>query len=235
MSGLVESALAILASAGDRTRLASENIGNMTVPGYKARRFQAEIVERKVDAGQLAPTGMQLDFAQGPLRATGNKYDLALQGEGFFVVAAPNGRLYYTRQGQFERVEDGRLLTPGGYALQQAGGGDLVVPHDRIEVTQEGVALDAGQPIGQVALAVPEAGVELVPVSGSTFAAPPDSMNEAASASVRQGMLEGANISLGDEMLSLMTATRQAEAGARLVQVYDELMGRALTTLGQRG
>ncbi|MCW4463786.1 flagellar hook-basal body complex protein [Sphingomonas sp. BT-65] len=235
MSGLVESALAILAGAGDRTRLASENIGNMTTPGYKARRFQAAIVERTVGGGEAEPAAPQLDFAQGPLRATGNKYDLALQGEGFFVVAAPNGELYYTRQGQFDRAEDGRLLSPGGYTLQQAGGGDLVVAHDRIEITQDGTALDAGQPIGQVALAVPEAGVELVPVSGSTFAAPPSGMNETAVASVRQGMLEGANTSLGDEMLSLMTATRQAEAGARLVQVYDELMGRAFTTLGQRG
>lgn len=234
MSGLVESALAILANSGHRTRIASENISNMTTPGYKGRIAFREMASEEA-ATIAAAADMRTNFAQGPLRTTGNPFDLAIQGDGFFVIAAEDGQLYYTRQGHFQRAEDGRLTTPAGHALQQAGGGDLVVQRDRVEITADGVVLEAGQPVGQIAVAAPVEGAPLAPVSGSVFAAEEAQMNEASIASIRQGMLEGSNVSLGDEMLGLMTATRQAETGARLVQVYDELMGRAFTTLGQRG
>lgn len=234
MSGLVEAALAILTGSGSRSRVASENIGNMTTPGYKKRVATTGIAFEKL-MGQDFVSEVRTNFEQGPLRATVNKFDLAIQGDGFFVVASEGGQIHYTRQGHFQREPDGRLLTPGGQALQQAGGGDLLVRHDRIEITADGTVLDGGQPIGQIALAAPIEGSHLAPVSGSVFSAPESSMREAATASIRQGMLEGSNVSLGDEMLTLMTATRQAETGARLVQVYDELMGRAFTTLGQRG
>lgn len=233
MSGLVESALAILAGSGRRTRVASDNIGNMTTPGYKARVAAAGDAFERL-AVEPAAANVRTNFAQGPLRETGNELDLAIQGEGFFVIASADGQRRYTRQGHFERAEDGRLMTSAGYALQQVGGGDLIVQHDRVEVTADGVVLDGGQPIGQIAVAAPEEGATLEPVSGSIFAAPDAGMGEVGTASIRQGMLEGSNVSLGDEMLSLMTATRHAEAGARLVQVYDDLMGRAFTTLGQR-
>ena len=57
-------------------------------------------------------------------------------------------------------------------------------------------------------------------------------MEAVAEPMIRQGMVESSNVSMGDEMVTMMAAMRQAEGGARLVQVYDELMGRALTTLG---
>lgn len=234
MTGLVESALAILSGSAHRTRVASDNIGNMTTPGYKARIAFGGPALRSAET-PVGPEGARTNFAQGPLRATGNKLDLAIQGEGFFTVASQTGEIHYTRQGQFTRDEDGRLLTAAGSALQQAGGGDLIVRDERVDITADGTVLDDGQAVGRIALAVTEEGVALAPVSGSIFAAPAAGMREADMASIRQGMLEGANVSLGDEMLTLMTATRQAESGARLVQVYDELLGRAFTTLGQRG
>lgn len=235
MTGLVESALAILTGSGHRARIASDNIGNMTTPGYKARvAFRSLSAEDAAEASSPVSES-RTSFAQGPLRSTGNKFDLAIQGNGLFVVASESGQIYYTRQGHFERAGDGRLRTSSGQLLQQAGGGDLVVRHDEVDVLADGTVVDGGLPIGQIALAAPQDPAKLTPISASVFVAPETEMGEATMASVRQGMLEGANVSLGDEMLSLMTATRQAEAGARLVQVYDELMGRAFTTLGQRG
>jgi flagellar basal-body rod protein FlgG len=58
-------------------------------------------------------------------------------------------------------------------------------------------------------------------------------MEEATSVRLRQGMVEGSNVSLGSEMVTMMTAVREAESGARLLQVYDDLIGRAITTFGQ--
>ena len=50
---------------------------------------------------------------------------------------------------------------------------------------------------------------------------------------VRQGFLESSNVALGDEMIALMEAVRRAETGQRLMNVYDDLMGRAIITFGQ--
>jgi flagellar basal-body rod protein FlgG len=52
---------------------------------------------------------------------------------------------------------------------------------------------------------------------------------------LRQGMLESSTVALGDEMVATMTALRQADAGGRVMQVWDDLMGRAVTTFGQAG
>ena len=60
-------------------------------------------------------------------------------------------------------------------------------------------------------------------------------VGEVASPELRQGMIEGSNVALADEMVSMMDALRQAEGGAHLVQTYDDLMGRAISTLGQGG
>ncbi len=60
-------------------------------------------------------------------------------------------------------------------------------------------------------------------------------MELAPDAVLRQGMIENSNVSLGDEMVETMAALRQSEVGSRLVQVYDDLLGRALSSLGQAG
>lgn len=200
--------------------------------GYKARvAFPALDItgDRRAEGAEI------VRFSNGPMRATGNSFDLAIEGNGFFVVASEAGETRYTRQGHFQRGPDGRITTAAGHVLQQAGGGDLIVESSRPEITPDGTVLAEGRPIARIAVVRAQDEVELSPVSGSMFGSAEANMVEADDFGIRQGMLEGSNVSLGDEMLSLMTATRQAETGARLVQVYDELMGRALTTLGQRG
>lgn len=233
MTGLVDSALAILSGSTHRTRVASENVGNMMTPGYKARiAFPSLVVD--ADGSPRFEGKEHVRFAAGSMRSTGNPFDLAIEGEGFFAVAAEPGQILYTRQGHFQRDTDGRLLTAQGYALQQAGGGDLIVESASATITADGTVLADGRPVARIAVARAQQLGELIPISGSVFGAAEANMVEAEAVGIRQGVLEGANVTLGDEMLSLMTATRQAETGARLVQVYDELMGRAFTTLGQR-
>lgn len=208
----------------------------MTTSGYKARTaFQALPLE--ATAGPQIPKGERINLAAGPLQSTGNPFDLAIQGNGFFVLASEDGQVFYTRQGHFQRDAHNRVVTTGGHALQQAGGGDLIIEGEQVEILADGVVLTDGRPVAQIALATlgPGTGAQLTPVSGSIFSAAESDIVEIPAAGIRQGMIERSNVSLGDEMLTLMNATRHAETGARLVQVYDELMGRAFTTLGQRG
>jgi flagellar basal-body rod protein FlgG len=74
----------------------------------------------------------------------------------------------------------------------------------------------------------------LQPLGGSAFTAAGE-MEEVAEPGLRQGMVEASNVTLSDEMTAMMATLRHAETGARLVTVYDELLGRAIQTLGQVG
>jgi flagellar basal-body rod protein FlgF len=70
------------------------------------------------------------------------------------------------------------------------------------------------------------------PIGGSLFAITDDQVEEVAAPELRQGMIEASNVALADEMVSMMEALRTAESGAKLVQTYDDLMGKAVSAFG---
>jgi len=176
---------------------------------------------------------LSADFSSGKIVETGNPFDLAVLGEGFFVVRNGAQQVLYTRQGQFSRASDGRLVTATGLVLQAEGGGDLVLSGETMTVGADGAVLEAGQPIGRVALAMLPADAERA--EGGAFAAAA-AEGDAASVeapALRQGAYEASNVSTADEMVAMMAALRRAESGQRLMTLYDDLMGRVLTTFGQ--
>lgn len=243
MTGLVESATAIMRMAERRLDVVAHNVANLSTPGYKRRiGFAAAVAGGDMSAirgdgregGGAVDLAVRFDRRQGGLSETGNPFDLAVSGDGYFRVRAGESMLY-TRQGQFQRDSDGLLVTPQGYVLQQAGGGDLVLDGATMAVGQDGTVSAEGRPVARIALARVVGEADLTPVGESFFAAAPDAMEETDGALVRQGMVEASNVSLGDEMTQTMVAVRQAESGARLIQLYDELMGRAASAFGGSG
>lgn len=230
LAGLVESARAILASSERSLETVSNNVSNVSTPGFK-RQISFSDVLSDVDAPD-SNSRLRADFTQGAMSASGNPLDFAISGPGFFQLRS-GSEIFYSRQGHFKVSSDRSVVTSQGYALQQAGGGDLVLDSGQIELLEDGTILVDGRPGGRVALFVPREGASLVPATGTLFRADLSSMEEATSVRLRQGMVEGSNVSLGSEMVTMMTAVREAESGARLLQVYDDLIGRAITTFGQ--
>lgn len=230
MAGLVESARAILASSEKSLETVSNNVSNVSTPGFK-RQVEFSDILSNTDF-PISRSRFRADFTQGALSVSGNPLDFAISGPGFFKLRF-GSKLFYTRQGHFKISPDGSVVTSQGYALQQAGGGDLFLDPGQTELLEDGTVLVDGRPAGRVALFVPRESGSLTPATGTLFRADPNSMQEGSSARLRQGMVEGSNVSLGNEMVTMMTAVREAESGARLVQVYDDLIGRAITTFGQ--
>ncbi len=234
MSGLIESAAAILSASESRLEVAAHNVSNSSTPGFKRQiGFSQLLATRGADIAQQV--AVRRDFAQGKLSPSGNPLDIAVSGSGFFQLRAGDATLY-SRQGQFSRAADGTVVTPQGYVLQQAGGGDLVLDHADVKILEDGTVLDGGVPVAKLAVFAPADTAALQPVGESAFAMPGGgAMDLVPDAVLRQGMVENSNVAIGDEMVTMMTALRQSEGGARLVQVYDDLLGRALSTLGQSG
>lgn len=231
--GLVEIAQAILSRSAQRVELCAQNLSNVTTPGYKARSSFDALIASGADAAASdnASRAMGVDFTGGALQNTGNPYDLALSGSGFFAVRDAGNATFYTRDGQFSRDADGKLVTADGKVLQSLSG-DLTLGPGEPKVLADGTVLSDGEPTGRIAVMNFAAGSDLKPAGGNMFVG--DAANaKPAVAEVRQGMLEASNVSTAVEMISMMVALRSAGSGQHVVQVYDDLMGRAVTAFSQ--
>lgn len=232
MGELIEIASVILKQATDRVEVNAQNIANTATPGYRRRISFAEVLAaRPNDLDPRALLSVVSDLAEGKPIDTGNPTDLAISGPGFFVVRGEQGDRY-TRSGQFHRSAEGRLMTAEGLAVQVQGGGDIRLDEGPFAVAADGMVTQGGSPLGRIAVVdfdgppPPDA-----PTSG--FDMPGNAARAVTAPTVRQGFLEASNVSVGEEMVAMMQSLRQAEAGQRVAMLYDELMGRALSTFGQ--
>lgn len=233
MGVLIDSAAAILSQSEQRLTLSAQNIANISTPGYKRRIDFSQMVGvfPQEKAGHLADLS-KFDFSVGKTIHTGNPSDLAITDAGFFAVRSGD-QILYTRQGQFSLDDDGHLVTPQGYVLQAQGGGDLTLRGPEFTVKEDGTVIQQDRPIARLQIVEFENLQVLKSGGNGIFAAPGGAALEVATANVGQGELETSNVSTGDEMIAVMEAVRRAESAQRMVNVYDDLMGRALTAFGQ--
>ncbi len=233
----------------------SNNIANMNTTGFKRQRaeFQDLLYQTisRVGAESSAqdtrlPSGIQIGVGvkaagvyrvaeQGNLTQTGNIYDLAIDGRGYFRVEMPDGSDAYARAGSFQLSANGELVTPEGYRVQPG----IVIPEDAVDVSisQTGAVQVklAGQvqmqTVGQIELATfaNEAGLEAIggnlllesAASGVPQIAVP---GEPGFGLIRQSFLETSNVNPVAEITALITAQRAYEMNSRVIQTADEMM-----------
>lgn len=202
----------------------ARNVSQSSVPGYKRQVFSLEAA----GAGPVAR--IATDLSTGLLSQTGVRGDLAIEGDGYFLVNLDN-RTLLARGGQFARAADGSLTGASGAVLLDETGAPVTVATDGFEVRPDGTVVDSGLPVARLAVVAPSDGAGLRPLGGTLFeAAAVTPVNEPR---VRQGMLELSNVRTVEEMTGVMLALRMAETGSRLIQAYDSLTGQAITTLGR--
>lgn len=229
MADFFEAASSVLRTAEARLETAAQNVSNMSTPGYRRRSVS---FSEALALGTLE-SASQVDLSAGKLNRTGGPLDLALVGDGAFVVRSPEGTLY-TRNGQFECDADGRVVDTHGRALQMDGGGDLTLtPGSAFEIHADGVVTQDNSAIGRIAMIDFADPARVTSAAGGGLQTPDDNVSAATAAQVRQGYLESSNVSLGQEMVEVMQTVRTAGGSQRLINVYDELLGRAITTFGQ--
>lgn len=222
-------ACAGLAAQMQGLEMVANNLANLGTTGYRAQSAvfrslltapdgTANVLNRAVnDFGVLG--GSRLDYASGNLTQTGNPLDLAIAGNGFFILESAHGRLY-TRDGAFRRTSDGRLVTLEGDAVIGEQG-PITLPNGIVSVAGDGtVSVD-----GAIAAKIrtvdfpPEVGLS---ASGkTTYQGPPEAELAAASSSIRQGMLESSNVSAVESVVQLITVQRNAEMMQRALTLFD--------------
>lgn len=230
MGEITEIGRAILSQAEHRLEVVAQNIANISTPGYKTRRPFADLIGEAGTQNHLTKAAVSVDFTNAKMIRTGDPLNLAVEGPGFFTLRAGDGT-YFSSNGQFKRDAVGRLLL-GDHMVLQGDGGDVIVK-GAMSVSADGVVLDDGAPVARLSISQIDDPGKLQPLANGVFGLGEALSQPATGALVRQGMLETSNVSSANEMLSMMAAVRQAEAGQRLMQLYDDLTGRAITAFGQ--
>ena len=251
IKGLYAAASAMLAGVNHQNMIA-HNIANMDTPGFKQVLaslddfYQVPVSQppQSVAVSQnprwIGYLGLgvetppeEIDFTQGSLQFTGQELDFAIQGPGFFRVQTPEGERY-TRDGRFSRNSEGQLVTVDGYLVLDDGGQPIEISDDgELTVSGDGTFYLDGEEISRLGLinfANPE--TELVRDRPNTFAALGEPNDEELGVIV-QNYVEAPNTNAAQLMTRMVAVARQYEAAQKMVQNQDELLGRAIASLGQ--
>ncbi len=230
----------------------ANNLANVNTVGFKKSRVSfTDLVSQQValsgaGAAPLAApaqvgAGVAISsvaklFDAGDLKQTGSAFDVAIQGDGFLEVELADGTRGYSRGGTLEVNVDGVLVDAAGNALRPgitvpSDATALVVERDgrvRISVADQALPIEAGQlelvrfpnPGGLVATGTGVYRASEASGEAITGRAGADGMG-----AVTQGYLEGSNVRMVDEMVSLMVAQRAYEANVKVIQASDEMLG----------
>ncbi|GAA3560883.1 MULTISPECIES: flagellar basal-body rod protein FlgG [Marinobacter] len=232
----------------------SNNLANVNTVGFKRDRTSFEDlfyqIERQPGAQQdfqnQLPTGVQVGtgvrlagtekvHTPGNFENTGQDLDVAIVGKGFFQIEQPNGELAYTRNGQFQRNAEGLMVNTSGLPLVP----QIQIPEDAVGVSigTDGIVMAklAGDPvpqqIGQIATVnfANPAGLEAQ--GGNLFLETASSgqplegiPGENALGPLKQKSLESSNVSVVEEMVSMIATQRAYEMNAKVVSATDEML-----------
>jgi flagellar basal-body rod protein FlgG len=214
------------------------NLANATTAGYKrevvvSHPFNSYLLSNEGVAGQPGSTRTSVtDFSNGVLRHNGNPLNLAIEGDGYFVVETPQGRCF-TRQGAFKLNAMGQLVTADGNPVVGDDGAAVRLTSDQPSIDKDGVIWEEAEQIGRLELArfVDSRLLEKV---GNGLYRPGRAVAVSQTqqrSGVRQGFLEASNVSAMHEMVDLMSVMRQLEGGQKVIQGYSEMMDLAIQTI----
>jgi flagellar basal-body rod protein FlgG len=230
----------------------SNNLANVNTTGFKKSKIEFQdllyqttrAAGAEAGAGNQIPTGLQVGhgsravatskiFTTGELTQTGERLDVAVQGDGFFEVQLPDGSRAYTRDGAFKTAADGRITTSDGLILQ---GGFQPVPAGTTnisiaptgEVTYGGANGPTSFRVQLVRFNNPSGlesiGRNLYRENTASGTAELGNPGESGFGELQQGYLEMSNVKVVEEMVNLIVAQRAYEVNSKAVQAADEMM-----------
>ncbi len=234
----------------------ANNLANVNTTGFKKSnvQFQEMMYDTEEAPGanstesSTVPTGIQVgygskpvaterNFSQGSLQQTGNTYDVAIQGTGFFKLTMPDGTNAYTRDGSFMVNADGQIVTSQGYLVTGAG---------TIDPKAQNVTIGAD---GTISATINGTTAKISPITISTFPNPEGLTSQGNNlyteslasgtaidgqtpgtngiGTLQQGYTETSNVSVVEEMVNMIQAQRAYEINSKAIQTSDDMLQMA--------
>lgn len=234
----------------------SNNLANADTTGYKKEGVTAKTFETqlaiKVKDGSNAYIDQQIgtlnlgvkigenytDYSQGSYRSTGNTYDLALSGNGFFNISFMNKAgeqsVKYTRDGNFTIDNEGALRTQDGdYVLGESG--EIYIPENATDVSinKLGEIYADGEYVDTIKITDFEDYNYLKKYGENMYDAVDGAIEKEADATIDQGYLEQSNINVVTEMVNMISLSRTYEANQKLIQTMDDALEKSANQIGK--
>ena len=214
----------------------ANNIANISTSGFRREGVVfSEFITRAGDAPSLSigfGNARVIDLSQAAISQTNGSFDVAIQGEGFFLIDTPQGQ-QLTRSGSFTPGPDGTLLTADGYPVLDGGGSAIFIPPDarNIAVAQDGTLSADGKPLAQIGLWQPSDPLSLKHQSGTRFSSA--GVEPVAGSRLLQGYLEDSNVNPLTEIARMIAVQRAYELGQSFLDREDDRARNVIATLGR--
>jgi flagellar basal-body rod protein FlgF len=223
------------------TQVLANNIANADTPAYRAERpiFTTYLNPLRGDVGNAGiaysvDRATWRDLQQGPLSPTGNPLDVALRGEGYFVVDTPQGDRY-TRAGRFTLDPAGRLTDSDGNAVLNTRGAPIAFAagDSRIEIQGDGTVRSENGVVGQLRV-VRFANPQQLRAEGARLYAADEQPEDVPRPQMVQGTVEGSNISAISEITRMTEEVRQFQFAAQFAERESERLQTAVDRILRR-
>jgi len=217
------------------------NIANLSTPGFKKdiplQESFSKILNRKIarqeEINKIRNTFT--DFSEGKLISTKDKFDFAIEGDGFFVISTPQG-IAYTRAGNFTLDKTGMLTTLEGFPVMGERG-IITIPRkskNQVKITSKGKVIVEGRVINTILIesfsnlsSLQKIGNNLFQPSGRT------AINRVKEISLKQEYLEISNVDPLQEMVNLITNFRTYEINQKVIQFQDDTLEKVCNEIGR--
>ncbi len=230
----------------------ANNLANVNTPGFKRSKIEfQDLLYQKPRAsgtdsggGNLVPTGVEVGngsrvaatskvFTQGQLTNTGEKLDIAIQGDGFFEVQRPDGTIGFTRAGTFKLSAQGQVVTVDGMPVLSGfqpipPGASSVTISEGGQVTVQGANGSQSFSLTLARFANPAGlrslGGNLYEETAASGTPEVGNAGEQGFGRTIQGYVEASNVNIVEEMVNLIVAQRAYEINSKSIQTSDEML-----------
>ena len=225
------------ASAERRLEITANNLANAMTAGFKASRpvYNGSTVDDSIWPDELQQTYVNIPdiyvhFSDGQFVSTGNKFDVAISGNGFFEVSTANGNMY-TRDGQFTLTADKKLVTMDGNPVVGQNGGDITIDGKNVAIGPDGSVVVDGAQVDKLKVVDFQDKSSLKNAGNSCFVntSPTNGETDAQNFSVKQGYYEASNVDVMKEMVDMITSVRAYEAYTKADQAVDDSLGQLIS------
>ena len=218
----------------------ANNLANTNTVGFKGdalllNSFRSILSNKLgVTGGALRVDGVVMKAGQGNLAPTGGKFDVALQGDGFFAIDTPDGTRY-TRGGNFTVDSSGGMVTQDGYPVLGENG-PIRIDGNAVEITEQGDIMVDGKKANTIKVVdfskpyqLKKTGKNLLDVASADV----QPAEKPAQTAVVQGFLESSSVSVIQEMVKMIEGLRAFELNQKAILTQDELTNKAVNDVGR--
>lgn len=246
IKGIYTAASAMLVNK-ERMQTVSNNLSNVNTSGFKKKETLqnsfSELLLSRIDqptkdvvgsvGGGVENYGEYTNHTSGDIKHSGNPFDLAINGNGFFALNTPGG-VRYSRNGNFVLNNNNQLVDNHGNFVLGENGPIQLNPEEKITISDNGEVFQGDTQIDTIQLVDFDDYTNLNLIGNNLFEAEGE-QPQGSEAELKQGYLENSNVNVVKEMVKMIEVTRAYETNQKVIQTMDSTLDKSVNEVGRLG